>query len=282
MHQILPIFPKSINNFYEPFVGGGTVFLNVQSKKYFLSDLQEHLIAIHKYLLESSKQPYKFFADIEGIINTYRLSYSYKRDMIPIELKEKYKKTYYAKFNKENYEELRLSLNQEDTLEPIKLYILLIYGFNRMLRFNSKGKFNLPVGNVDFNTNVFTALNNYFNFVKDKHIIFSKSHFTDIFNDYKPNTKDFFYIDPPYLIGSAEYNKMWNEESETMLLENLDKLNNNNVKFALSNVLSYNGHKNHLLANWMKDYKVYRITSNYINYHNNGKKDIKEVLITNY
>ena len=38
------------------------------------------------------------------------------------------------------------------------LYLLLIFGFNRMLRFNSKGEYNLPVGNVDFNKNTETAL----------------------------------------------------------------------------------------------------------------------------
>lgn len=42
--------------------------------------------------------------------------------------------------------------------ELIKLYLLLIYGFNRMLRFNRNGDFNLPVGNVDFNNNVVNAL----------------------------------------------------------------------------------------------------------------------------
>jgi DNA adenine methylase len=37
-----------------------------------------------------------------------------------------------------------------------------------MIRFNSKGEFNLPVGNVDFNKNVQMALEGYFSFVKKK------------------------------------------------------------------------------------------------------------------
>jgi DNA adenine methylase len=40
-----------------------------------------------------------------------------------------------------------------------------------MLRFNGGGKFNLPVGNVDFNKNVINALNGYFNFVDMYHAI---------------------------------------------------------------------------------------------------------------
>ena len=43
----------------------------------------------------------------------------------------------------------------------MRLYLLLIYGFNHMIRFNRAGQFNLPVGNVDFNFNVEQALKDY-------------------------------------------------------------------------------------------------------------------------
>ncbi|MGI9347301.1 MAG: DNA adenine methylase [Gammaproteobacteria bacterium] len=46
MRQFFSLFPAEINNFYEPFVGGGTVFLNVAASKYFLNDVDKHLIAI--------------------------------------------------------------------------------------------------------------------------------------------------------------------------------------------------------------------------------------------
>jgi DNA adenine methylase len=36
MKQLIELFPLSVNNFYEPFTGGGTVFLNIEAKKYFL------------------------------------------------------------------------------------------------------------------------------------------------------------------------------------------------------------------------------------------------------
>lgn len=41
-----------------------------------------------------------------------------------------------------------------------------------MIRFNGKGDFNLPVGNVDFNNNVYQALNNYLDFVGEHEIEF--------------------------------------------------------------------------------------------------------------
>jgi DNA adenine methylase len=282
MRQLADLFPKDINNFYEPFTGGGTVFLNIEAKKYYLNDLDRHFINIHKFLIQSSLDPEKFFKGVERIANKYKLSKSYKEDIIPSALKKEHKKTYFARFNKEGYEKLRTCVNNYRKNDPLILYMLLIYGFNRMLRFNGGGRFNLPVGNVDFNKNVVSALNDYFEFVKDKKIKINSKDFRKYFADKKFVKNDFVYLDPPYLITSSEYNKLWDKKSEKDLLHTMDMLNKKGVKFALSNVTHYRGNKNDLLIQWMKKYKVHKIQSNYISYHNNSKKDIKEVLVTNY
>lgn len=165
MKQLIDLFPQEINHFYEPFVGGGTVFLNIKAKRYSLNDIDQNLINIHRFLIENSKNPIRFFKSVEKIIYKYNLSRSFKEDVIPDSLKKEWEKTYYARFNKEGYEKLRDRVNKNNDNDPLILYILLIYGFNRMLRFNGGGRFNLPVGNVDFNKNVVNALNNYFYFV---------------------------------------------------------------------------------------------------------------------
>lgn len=282
MKQLVNLFPKEINDFYEPFTGGGTVFLNIKAKKYYLNDIDRHLVNIHKFLIQSNKNPVDFFKKVENIISKYKLSHSYIKDIVPNSLKKEFKKTYYAKFNKEGYEKLKQCVNKNIKNDPLILYILLIYGFNRMLRFNGGGKFNLPVGNVDFNKNVIIALNDYFSFTKNKSIKFTSKDFRKFLENNKYKKNDFVYLDPPYLITSSEYNKLWNEKAESDLLDLIDKLDKNGVNFALSNVTHYNENRNDLLIKWMKKYKVHKIESNYINYHNNGRKEIKEVLITNY
>jgi len=282
MKQLVGLFPREINNFYEPFVGGGTVFLNINANKYYLNDNDKNLINIHHFLIGSANNPALFFKNVEKIIKKYHLSKSFKEDIIPASLKKEWKKTYLAKFNKEGYDKLRVRVNKHIKNDPLILYILLIYGFNRMLRFNGGGKFNLPVGNVDFNKNVVNALNGYFDFVQDKKITLSSKDFRTYFSNRKYSKKDFVYLDPPYLITASEYNKRWDQKAEIDLLKMIDDLNKKGIKFALSNVTHYNGSKNNLLINWMKKYKTHKIESNYISYHNNGKKQIKEVLITNY
>jgi len=71
MRQLIDLFPKEINDFYEPFVGGGTVFLNVEAKKYFLNDIDKHLVNIHKFLVSSAKDSEKFLKMLRKLfINT--------------------------------------------------------------------------------------------------------------------------------------------------------------------------------------------------------------------
>ena len=104
------------------------------------------------------------------------------------------------------------------------------------------------------------------------------------------NSNDFFYLDPPYLITCATYNEKggWKEKDERDLLNLLDKLNDNNVRFALSNVLESKGNSNDVLKEWIKDkeYNVHNLDSKYgnANYQRKDNSDstTMEVLITNY
>ena len=47
---------------------------------------------------------------------------------------------------------------------------------------------------------------------------------------------DIFYLDPPYMITEAGYNSYWSMDDEHMLYYFLDMLDNNGVRFLMSNV----------------------------------------------
>lgn len=279
--EIKQYFPKNIDTFIEPFVGGGTVSLNIQANKYILNDIDKNVYQLHKFLNEESDEEY-FLDKIFNYVKKYNLSRSFVEDVVPAELRKKYKKTYYAKYNKDGYNKLKQDFNNAKIKNPMSLYILLIYGFNRMLRFNSKGEFNVPVGNVDFNQNVKKAIKNYFNFAKEKEIKLDNLDFKPFIKKNGFKKDDFMYLDPPYLITFSEYNKIWNKEKETELLTLLDDIHNRGIKFAISNVTTYKGRKNHIFTSWMKKYNSTKIQSNYISYHDNSNKDFEEVLVFNY
>jgi len=280
--KISKYFPKTINRFIEPFTGGGSVFLNVNANQYLLNDIDTNVINIHQFLIEQSEDSQTFFNNVFEVIQEYNLSHSYIKDIVPQELKDKWKKTYYAKFNKQGFNQLKSDYNSDSEKSVLHLYMLLIYGFNRMLRFNSKGEYNLPVGNVDFNKNTEVALNDYFRLTSQKNIRLHNLDFLDFLQQIEFQKDDFVYFDPPYLITFSEYNKLWNEETEKRLLEFLEWLDTQNVKFAVSNVSHYKGKINQQFLEWNRQHNSFDIKSNYISYHDNSNKEFKEVLITNY
>ncbi len=283
LNQILPFFPTEINTYIEPFVGGGSVFLNVNAEKFVLNDIDTNMIKLHNYLCACSSSPKLFFEQITNKIMDLGLSHSFIEDIIPHNLRVEYPKTYYAKFNKESYNRLRDEYNKNKS-NMLDLYLLLIYGFNRILRFNSKGDFNLPVGNVDFNKNVVNALETYFSNVCTKTIHFLNYDYKEFINLLTYEQNDFIYLDPPYLITFSEYNKLWNKDKEHELLDLLDELNNHKVKWAISNLVAdYNkGTHNEIFDNWMQKYNIHEINSYYISFNNNKVRPTREVLITNY
>lgn len=280
--EIKSHFPANIRHFVEPFVGGGSVYLNVEAQDYILNDIDSAVISLHEMLASYIGKEKEFFERLYAIIDSYGLSCSYREDRVPNELKQKYIKTYFAEYNRKSFLKLRKDFNTSYRNDYLILYILLIYGFNRMIRFNRNGEYNLPVGNVDFNQNTFEALQNYFNLNSSKSTKWRNQDFEVFINSLDLDESDLIYLDPPYLITFSEYNKLWNEETEKRLLTLLDSLSNKGIKFAISNVSHYKGKTNNYFLNWSSQYNVHSIKSNYISYHDNSIKAFNEVLVTNY
>ncbi|WP_288516119.1 Dam family site-specific DNA-(adenine-N6)-methyltransferase [uncultured Treponema sp.] len=279
--ELKKYFPDKIDKFVEPFVGGGSVFLNIEANDFYENDIDKNIISIHKYLSS--------FANSEDLLNIllskideYEFSCSYKGKTVPDELRKKYVKTYFAKYNNESYKQLKEKYNNSDRTDIADLYLLLIYGFNRMLRFNQKGEFNLPVGNVDFNQNVFDSLTDYIKLTNKKNPHWSNTDYKEFLSNINIKESDFIYLDPPYLITSSEYNKRWSQNDDIELCNLLDAFDKKNISFAMSNVIDYKGKENTELLKWAEKYNIHSIKSNYINYHDNTIKTFREVLITNY
>ena len=280
--QIQPHFIKGSDRYIEPFVGGGSVLLNQSgSKKYIASDSNKWVIGLHQTL-----QKYDDFealhAELVSLIERYGFTNSSQGFQPPPDLVKEFPKTYFARLNEDSYNRLKNDFNSSANKNFLELFLLVIYGFNRMWRFNKNEEFNIPVGNVDFNQNVVAALESYILKIKGKKVEFACG---DVFSKYENfvfKKSDFIYLDPPYLITASEYNKLWGETEEMRLLELIDRIDTQGAAFALSNVTHYRGKKNSALISWMKNYNVHEINSKYINYFDNGDKISREVLVTNY
>lgn len=251
--------PKKIDRFIDMFGGGFNVGINFDAEQIIYNDCNFKV----KELLE--------------MFRNYELIEIYKYITYMI------KKYNLEKGNKEAYLNIRNLYNSQDIKhrDPRLLYLLVLFGYQQQIRFNSSYDYNNPVGQAGFNDSILEKIISYCRNLKEKNVVFMSRDFEDMWEHI--NQETFVYCDPPYLITLGSYNdgkrgfNGWNEKEEKRLLNFLDKLNNSGVKFMLSNVLEHKGKKNELLINWVKEnnYKV-------IEYNGKTRKKRKEVIIINY
>lgn len=286
--QILPLFPKDIDTFVDLFCGGCNVGINITANKVIYNDLNEHLLYLYNTFKNLDKE--STFEWIYQIIDKYALSLVSKNsyDFYGCESSKGL-----GEYNREKFLKLRADFNAKTSYDYyyyIMLYVMIVYAFNNQIRFNNKGKFNLPVGKRDFNKKMVDKLSEFIDVIKRQNSVFTCEDFRN-FDISSLSSEDFIYLDPPYLITCATYNEQggWTEETEKELLLFIDKLNENNIKFALSNVLRSKEKENVILINWLnvnKDkYKPIRLNYSYSNsnYQTKDKESFsEEVLIINY
>lgn len=284
LEQIIPLFPKKIETFYDIFCGGANVAINIDANKIVCIDKQRELIRLFSTFKETNIDEIIF--NIEMIIKKYQLSCSYQYGY------EKYNTNSQiglANYNRNRYIKLREDYNSikfKDFMDSFMLYVISVYSFNNQIRFNKNGECNIPVGKRDFNKNIRKNLIKFLDRIKNINIEFHCEDFKNI-NIEKINKNDFVYADPPYLITNATYNEGngWTEQDEIDLLLYLDKLNEKGIKFALSNVFEINGKVNNILKEWAKKYNIHYLNYNYnnSNYQKRNKSSkTTEVLIVNY
>lgn len=282
--QLLPLFPQEISTFVDLFCGGCNVAVNISAKKIICNDIDSNLIGLFSYFKNTSYE--LLFPKVQKIISDYNLSDSNKNGY-----------SFYncnsanglGSYNRAGFLNLRKTFNElpkNDEKYFLLLYVLIVYAFNNQIRFNSDGEFNLPVGKRDFNIRMQNKLKSFLLAISNKNISFTNKDFTSI-KAVPLSVQDFVYADPPYLITCATYNeKSWNENEEKRLLTYLDELNDNKIRFALSNVLSTDGKTNNILKQWLdaKGYNCHHLDFSYknSNYHKKNISKTDEVLITNY
>lgn len=285
--QILPLFPSQIDCFVDLFCGGCNVGVNVSANRYVYNDSCEPLINL--YSVMQTMESEVFLSKVEKLIQKYDLS------NVKLNGYEFYNCSSVdglGSYNKEKYLMLRSDFNslpKKDSDYYVMLYVLIVFAFNNQIRFNSSGKFNLPIGKRDFNQNMYKKLSNFLSLLHSQNAIFTHKDFRN-FDISKLTQNDFVYVDPPYLITCAAYNEQggWTENDEKDLLCFLDSLSKKNVRFALSNVLEAKGNVNQILKHWIEnriDYTMIDLNHSYnnSNYHKKKKNyTTKEILVVNY
>lgn len=244
-------FPKHYNRFVDAFCGGLSVSLYVEGDV-LASDYDHRLIDAYK-AIDECPDP---VSTIKRIIAENGLN----------------------KEDKDAYIAFRKKYNENP--DPLSLFVLIQHSFSNINRHNRKGEFNANFGRRTFNENAVERILNFKEENKDGRINFTSGRYDEI--EILPG--DFVYSDIPYLITSAEYNKLWSVEEEIKFYKWLESLMERGISFGLSNVTHHRGKVNQYLLDFIDRNPVHCIKLNktYCLDRSGGKSsDTQEVYVTN-
>lgn len=260
LEKLTAYIPSSFNTYFEPFIGGGALFLNLMPKSAVINDLNEELIDAYKCLQDDKK-----FNKLLEILKMHE---------------EKHSEEYY-------YEVREMDRNTDfsSLTEPERAARMIYLNkacFNGLYRVNAKGFFNVPSGRKEkvktFEKENMESIHNYF----------KKSKIKFLCTDFKESVKtaqkgDFVYFDPPYdtLEDKESFTSYakdgFGKEQQKRLSEVFKELSNKEVSVMLSN------HNTDYIKTLYKDFNIHVIEAKrMINSDPKGRGNVKEVIITNY
>ena len=267
-------YPQEIEEYCEPFVGGGAVLFDVLNnynpKKVLMNDLNQELINTYIQVRDN----------VNNIINSLleiQVSYWNMNN-------EEQKSFYYKKRNEFNeYIE-----KKKYSVEMAVLFLFLNRTcFNGLYRVNKDGKFNVPIGS--YKKPIICDVEN----LRKVSELLKKVTITC--GDYKDcinfiNNKTFVYIDPPYrpLNRTSSFTSYSNiefcDEQQIELSEFVKKISNLGAKVLVSNSDPKNTNPDdNFFDDLYKSFIINRVSaSRMINSDAKKRNKINELLISNY
>ena len=246
--ELIKIIPADIKNYYEPFLGAGSLYFNIDVNKAYLSDINSDLILTYKMIKKDYKQ-------VLYHLNNFKNS----------------KKNYYIVREKEFKNEFK---------KAARFIYLNKTCWNGLYRENSSGKFNVPYGNKK-HTEIFNEEN-----LEAVNLKLKNAHLYDYDFEYALRNceeGDLIYLDPPYTVahqnnGFIKYNsKIFSWSDQKRLSKLMKSLNDKGCYLILSNA----SHESILLL--YDGFNFINITRHsIIGAKSDSRKKIKEYLITNF
>jgi adenine-specific DNA-methyltransferase len=155
---ITPFFPVDVRTAIGVYPESFQMVINADAENKIFSDKDRHTVGIMKKIGQEGDA---FIKKTEQLIREYGLSLSGRHGY---EYYDSTQEAGLADYNREAYSRLRDDFNAMDEGDDgyyERLYLLLVYGYGMILRFNRKGMFNLTVGKRDWTDQLRLRLKRY-------------------------------------------------------------------------------------------------------------------------
>lgn len=250
--------PTSYNKYYEPFIGGGAVWLAVMPEQAVINDINEQLINLYRQMKENAETVITYVNELDSVSCDKDFYYNIR----------------------ERYNAKIASCTLDAECAALMIWINK-HCFNGLYRVNGKGLFNVPYNNKINGRSIDESnLSAIAEYLQHADIVITCRDFEDVCKDVCYG--DFVYFDSPYIPVSdtadfTDYTKggftLDDHKRLALLFRRLDgigakvMLSNNDVPLVHE---LYNGYK-------IQSLDVKRMIN-----RNASKRTGKEVLITNY
>lgn len=269
IHHLTKHIPKFSGKYIEPFFGGGALFFHLEPKKAIINDINTKLISFYLGVKDNFEVLKTELSEIEKFYTINRKKFE--------ELKSK---TPHQRVNDENeplYYEIREMFNdltEKKYSESLLYFFINKTAYSGMIRYNSKGEFNVPYGRYkNLNTSLVTKAHN--KLLANTEIY--NLDYTKIFKMAKED--DFMFLDPPYDCvfsdyGNVEHKDGFNEKNHTVLADNFRELKCKALMVIGRTPLTEKLYEDLIVDEYGKSYAV--------NIRNRFKSEAKHILISNY
>ncbi len=259
INEIEKRLPSSFNKYYEPFVGGGALFMHLKCNKTILGDISVELINVYKQIKDAPIALMKCLDELEESHKSSPEEHFYK----------------IRGLDRENYFNYL-----SDVYKASRTMYLNKSCFNGLYRVNKQGHFNVPFNKKDvINTYDRTNILNLSDFLNKKDVELYCMDFETICATAKKG--DFVYFDPPYdLLKKDTFNSYTKEsfgvEEQKRLSDLFKKLDQKGCYVMLTN------HNTELINELYKDFSIDVVSAKRMINSNAKNRKGEEVIVYNY
>lgn len=264
---------KEIRKYAEPFIGGGAVFFDIlntfELNEIYISDVNAALIQTYIAIRD----------DVGTLISLLNM---YQNEFIPLDAANR--KNYFYK-KRELYNQYILSNNINTELASLFIFLNKTC-FNGLYRVNSKGLYNVPMG--DYKRPLICDVENLKSVSQAlKKVYIHCANFEKSANFIDKYT--FAYFDPPYrplnnTSNFTSYSEVeFNDDKQIQLAKFIKKMADKGAYILASNADPKNADENDEFFDTLyKDFKIYRVpATRMINSIAQKRGKISELIISN-
>lgn len=267
--NIMLHIPRFKGRYIEPFFGGGALFFYLEPREAIINDINSKLISFYRGVRDNFSILRNELDEVQKIYEKNRADFEALKSQFPNDrVEDKNEELYYS------IREMFNGLTDKIYSDALLYFFINKTAYSGMIRYNSKGEFNVPFGRYkSLNTSGVSLRHSR---LLQRAEIFNVDY-SEVFAMCQPD--DFVFLDPPYDCvfsdyGNEEYKDGFTEEAHKKLAEDFKQLPCKALMVIGRTPLTERLYNGYIVDEYEKSYAV--------NIRNRFKSEATHIVVANY